>query len=66
MAHLGRRLKGSVSVTIYRLLPSTSHPSSYHLNHSDSALPFGRKIIKMQLYTRNGAPSGGDDGAPLA
>ena len=38
MAHLGRRLKVSASVTIFRLLPSASPPSSYHLNHYNSAL----------------------------
>ncbi len=33
-AHLGRRLKGSVSVIDLSQLPSTSPSSSYHLNHS--------------------------------
>ncbi len=51
MAHLGRRLKGSASVTISRLLPSASPSSSYHLNHYDSTLPSGYKLMGKRFAT---------------
>ncbi len=53
MAHLGRRLQDSASVTIFRLLPSASPPSSYHLDHSDSTLPSG---YKMGVYRNFDTP----------
>ena len=64
MAHLGRRLQDSslrrsgqrpitASVTISRLLPSASPPSSYHLDHSDSTLPSG---YKMGVYRNFDTP----------
>ncbi len=38
MAHLGRRLKDSVSVIDLSQLPSASPSSFYHLNHSDNTI----------------------------
>ena len=52
MAHLGSRLKGSASVTISRLLPSASPPSSCHLNHSDSTSHPDRKGAVSKCLTQ--------------
>ena len=52
MAHLGSRLKGLASVTISRLLPSASPPSSCHLNHSDSTSHPDRKGAVSKCLTQ--------------